>query len=156
MRAGCTYTFGVHSAASRVEAALGLLLRRSTRAHLYEGLVEEIEGVDETTYPVLSGISRLEPVSTTRLADEIGIDRTATTRYAARLEKAGLVERRPDSTDLRSTLLSLTPEGQAAIEVARQRLLTRLDRIVSGWTPLEADLFAAILEHLVGKLRDES
>lgn len=143
----------MHSAATRVEAALGLLLRRSTRAHLYEGLVE---GVDETTYPVLSGIARLEPVSATRLADEIGIDRTATTRYAARLEKAGLVERRPDSSDARSTLLSLTDEGQGAVQQARERLLARLDHVVSGWSPVEADLFAAILEHLVGALREES
>lgn len=156
MRAACTYTDRVYSAAARVEAALGLLLRRSTRAHLYDDLVSDLGGVDETTYPVLSGIARMEPVSSTRLADEIGIDRTATTRYAARLEKAGLVAREPDPGDARSTLLRLTDEGRAAIDSARRRLVDRLDEIVAEWTPLEAELFATVLEHLVAKLRPES
>jgi DNA-binding MarR family transcriptional regulator len=95
-------------------------------------------------------------VSSTRLADEIGIDRTATTRYAARLVKAGLVEREPDPGDARSTLLRLTGEGRAAIDSARRRLVDRLDEIVADWTPLEAELFATVLEHLVAKLRPES
>ncbi|WNV88867.1 MarR family transcriptional regulator [Umezawaea sp. Da 62-37] len=146
----------MHSAASRVEAALGLLLRRTTRANLYDNLVTDVTGVDETTYPVLSGIARMEPVSSTRLADEIGIDRTATTRYAARLEKAGLVRREADPGDARSTLLLLTPDGRSAIDSARRKVVDRLDGIVAEWTPLEAELFASVLEHLVGKLRTES
>ena len=146
----------MQSAAARVEAALGLLLRRSTRAHLYDDLVTGVHGVDETTYPVLSGIARLEPVSSTRLSDEIGIDRTATTRYAARLEKAGLVTREPDPGDARSTLLLLTDAGRVASDSARRKLVDRLDGIVAEWTPLEAELFATVLEHLVGKLRPES
>jgi len=35
-------------------------------------------------------------------------------------------------------------------------LVDRLDEIVAKWTPLEAELFATVLEHLVAKLRPES
>ena len=139
--------------AERVEVALGLLLRRGTRAGLYTALVDGLNGVDETTYPVLSGIARLGAVSSSRLAGEIGIDRTATTRYAGRLEAAGLVARAPDPDDARATLLSLTPAGRAAIGAARERLVSRLDAMLDEWDAGERAVFAEIFECLVGTLR---
>lgn len=39
-----------------------------------------------TTYPVLSGLGRLGPTTATHLASVIGVDRSATTRYASKLE----------------------------------------------------------------------
>jgi DNA-binding MarR family transcriptional regulator len=140
-------------AAGRVEAALGLLVRRSTRAGLYGALVAGIEGLGETTYPVLSGLARLGPVTSTRLADEIGIDRTATTRYAGRLEAAGLLARTPDPSDARATLLLLTASGEAAVAAARERLTGRLAEVLAGRPPAERAVFAAVLEELVEALR---
>ncbi|HEY3477919.1 MAG TPA: MarR family transcriptional regulator [Streptomyces sp.] len=143
-------------AAARVEASLGLLLRRGTRAALYEQLIRGLPGVTETTYPVISGIARLEPVSSSRLADEIGIDRTATTRYASRLESAGLIARTPDPTDARATLLSLTEQGRTTIATCRARLTEHLTDLLSRWSPSEQDVFAAVLEDFVGQLRSET
>ncbi|MEU3464132.1 MarR family transcriptional regulator [Streptomyces sp. NPDC006733] len=139
--------------AARVEASLGLLLRRSTRAGLYAGLVDQLEGVNETTYPVLSGIARLEPVSSSRLAAEIGIDRTATTRYAGRLADAGLVAREPDPADARSTLLRLTERGRSTIDVARVRLVGQVEDALASWPADERAVFATVLEHFVETLR---
>lgn len=136
----------------RVKAALGILLQRSTRAALYTELVDGLDGVDETTYPVLNGIARLEPVSSSRLADAIGIDRTATTRYAGRLEAAGLVVREADPADARSTLLRLTAPGRSAVGVARERMVSRLESVLAECAD-GGEAFASILERLVSTLR---
>ncbi|MGW7575693.1 MarR family winged helix-turn-helix transcriptional regulator [Streptomyces sp. NPDC054765] len=141
------------SVAASVEASLGLLLRRGTRASLYSALVDQLDGVNETTYPVLSGIARLEPVSSSRLATEIGIDRTATTRYADRLVTAGLVARDADPADARSTLLRLTEQGRSVIDIARMRLLGQVEDALSEWPAEERVVFAAVLERFVETLR---
>lgn len=141
--------------ALRVEAALDLLLRRSTRAHLYADLLGDLGGVDPTTYPVLSGIARLEPVSATRVAFEVGIDRTATTRYASRLEQSGLVRREPDPADARSALLRLTRAGRTTVDVAHARLVTSLESVLADLPDHETESFASVLERLVAAMRGE-
>jgi DNA-binding MarR family transcriptional regulator len=47
-------------------------------------------------------------VPAARRAEYLGIDRSGTSRYADRLEAAGLVERTTDPLDRRAALLSLT------------------------------------------------
>ena len=137
---------------ARIEAAIGQLLRRSTRAHLYENMVAGLDGVDATTYPVLSGVARWQPVSATNLALEIGIDRTATTRYASRLQQAGLIDRVPDPTDARATLIRLTAAGERVVATMRERLVDHLETATADWPESEAQQFASALERLVDTL----
>lgn len=137
---------------ARIEASIGQLLRRSTRAHLYDNMVAGLDGVDSTTYPVLSGVARWQPISATNLAQEIGIDRTATTRYASRLQLSGLLDRVPDPADARATLLRLTPAGEQVVETMRDRLVGHLEAATADWPDAEAQQFAESLERLVDTL----
>jgi DNA-binding MarR family transcriptional regulator len=134
------------SSSRRVEAALSMLTLRATRNVLYDRLVDDIDGVDATTYPLLSGLARFGPMSATRLAEALGFDRTVTTRYASRLEAAGLLERSDDATDRRATVLLLTPAGRAAAGIARRRLTATIDEVLGGWTKREGERFAVALE----------
>ncbi|MFF3597865.1 MarR family winged helix-turn-helix transcriptional regulator [Kitasatospora indigofera] len=130
--------------------ALGLLLRRSTRARLYVRLTEGLgEAVDDLTYPVLSGLARTGPRSAADLGREIGLDRTTVTRRADRLEQAGLLERRPDPADGRATLLALTDDGHAVVAATRRRLTDAVDASLSGWPPADARNFARLLRRFV-------
>jgi DNA-binding MarR family transcriptional regulator len=114
--------------------ALGQLLLRRNRSALYDAVLDSAPpGVDRQTYPVLSGLDRLGPQSAARLAEEVGIDRSGASRYADRLETAGLVERSPDPCDGRATLLSLTPEGRAAVTVLRDALTRHLAGLIADW-----------------------
>jgi len=115
-------------------------------------MVAGLDGVDSTTYPVLSGVARWQPISATNLAQEIGIDRTATTRYASRLQQAGLVDRVPDPADARATLLRLTPGGEQIVETMRSRLVGHLEAATADWPDDEAQQFASSLERLVDTL----
>jgi DNA-binding MarR family transcriptional regulator len=135
--------------AAQVEAALGVLLLRANRAHLYGRVTQAVPEVDATTYPVLSGLARTGPVTATRLAELIGLDRTVTTRHATRLEQVGLVSRTPDPEDARATRLALTPAGQRAVKLMRTALRGIFSDALAGWDNAEAEIFAHQLGRLV-------
>jgi len=50
------------------------------------------------------------------LADRLLLSRSATTRFADRLERAGLIERRSAMSDRRGTVVLLTVEGKAELK----------------------------------------
>jgi DNA-binding MarR family transcriptional regulator len=132
-----------------IAEAFGRLLLRSTRARLYSRLTAGLDGaLDEATYPVISGLARTGPVSAAQLAADIGIDRSVVSRHATRLAQAGLIERRPDPSDQRATLLSLTSRGLEAVRQMRQRLAAIFDDYLATWPPGEAAQFAASLRRI--------
>ncbi|MET9415756.1 MarR family transcriptional regulator [Streptomyces klenkii] len=140
------------TSAARVAAAIGALTLRATRAGLYGRLTSGVEGVDATTYPVLSGLARLGPVTATKLAEAIGMDRTVTTRYATRLQEAGLIARSPDPADARATRLVLTVEGEKAVAALRGAMESFVAEEMATWPPDEAAAFAMRLERLTQSL----
>lgn len=125
--------------ARHLEQALGRLLLRRNRNALYDAVLDSAPaGVDRQTYRVLSGLARLGPQSAARLADEVGIDRSGASRYADRLESAGLLERSPDPSDGRATLLALTPKGHAAVADLRDALTRHLADRIADWPDWQA------------------
>jgi DNA-binding MarR family transcriptional regulator len=133
----------------QVADAIGRLLLRSSRAHLYSVLTADVGGVDETTYPVLSGLARTGTVTASELAAEIGLERTVTTRYASRLAAAGLLARRAHPTDARATNLMLTDRGRLAVEGMRERLHALIDDAMAQWTPEERTTFGRLFDQVV-------
>src|SRR5215469_235965 len=91
------------------------------------------KGVDSQTYPVLNTLAAVGPVTAARLAEHIGIDRSGTSRYADRLEAAGLIKRTTDPLDRRATLLSLTPKGARVIDKLNAVLTAHLRSLAEGW-----------------------
>ena len=144
--AGCVE----NDAGREIADALGVLLKRSSRIELHRSLTAGMaEGVDELTYPVLSGLARTGPRSAADLAAEVGLDRSGITRRASRLAAAGLVRREPDPADRRATLLSLTDEGERAVETLRQRLADRITAGLASWPADEAKAFAGHLRRFI-------
>ncbi|PYC87426.1 MarR family transcriptional regulator [Streptomyces tateyamensis] len=137
-----------HQLGTEIADALGLLLRRSTRARLYGRLTDGLP-VDEFGYPVLSALARAGACSAAELAGEVGLDRTVVTRRATHLETAGLLRREPDPADRRATLLLLTDEGTAVVAELRRRLATLIADSLHDWPPTEAQAFAAGLTRFV-------
>jgi DNA-binding MarR family transcriptional regulator len=142
------------AAAAQIAAAFGPLLLRQTRAQLYDRLTDGVAGVDDATYPVLSGLARSGSATASRLAEQIGLDRTVTTRHATRLEQAGLITRAADPHDARATVLSLTPDGRDAVATMRDRLETLISDALHSWSPDAATAFAHDLQRLVSALVD--
>jgi len=151
MRARCTLVCeGMKSPGTDVAEVWGVLVLRATRARLYEMLTARLHAsLDEATYPVLSGLARVGPVSSAELADRIGLDRSVVSRHAARLCRAKLVARKPDPEDRRAVLLLLTAPGRRVVRAMRQRLARILDDHFDTWPPGEARRFAANFRKLV-------
>jgi DNA-binding MarR family transcriptional regulator len=92
-------------------------------------------GVEMEDYGFLSFVGTLQPVTRTRLAQATGLRRTTIRDALARLIERGHVQQGPNPRDGRSTLLTLTPEGQAIFDrglPAFRRFLGRLDDALGG------------------------
>jgi DNA-binding MarR family transcriptional regulator len=76
------------------------------------------------------------------------------TKRLDRLAEAGLVERRPDPSDRRGTLVQLTPKGRALVDAALETHVANEERLLEPLTAAERgaldDLLRKLLAHLEG------
>ena len=92
-------------------------------------------GVDPGEYGPVSFIGVLQPVTRTRLAAATGERRTTQRDLIRRLLDRGHLREVPNPRDGRSTLLELTPAGQAVFDrgaPAFRRALQRMDEALDG------------------------
>jgi DNA-binding MarR family transcriptional regulator len=95
----------------------------------------ERAGVSLEDYGFLSFVGMLQPVTRTELASVTGIRRTTLRDSLRRMIEKGHVHEAANPQDGRSTLLTLTPEGQAIFDrglPAFQRVLKRIDEALDG------------------------
>jgi DNA-binding MarR family transcriptional regulator len=88
-------------------------------------------GVSPDEWAVLSAVGLFRSVAPTQLAAVLRVPPTSISRYAARLERQGLVTRVPNPTDGRSRLLELTEAGRdrvAAISPRFRALVADLEQ----------------------------
>jgi DNA-binding MarR family transcriptional regulator len=126
------------------------LERRMARvwAHVLRASFRELS---RTATSVLALLRDAGPRRVTELAAAEAVAQPSMTTLVGRLERQGLVERRPDPTDARAVLVALTPPGREALAAqgrARAAVLTaRLDALsAADRNALRAALPA--LEHL--------
>jgi DNA-binding MarR family transcriptional regulator len=89
-------------------------------ARLTERIADEMErraGLPAAWIDVLANL-KVEPRRMNELADDLILSRGGATRLIARMEEAGLVERRTPPHDRRATFAVITDAGREAIERA--------------------------------------
>ena len=83
------------------------------------------------------------------LASRLLLSRSATTRFAERLERAGLVERSPTDTDGRGREITLTHDGRSRLrDATRTHLRGVVEYFAAHLEPGDAERLAAILRRL--------
>jgi DNA-binding MarR family transcriptional regulator len=108
-------------------------------------------------FDVLATLRRAGPpfrLTPTALYSALMLSSGAMTNRIDRLERAGLVERLPDPTDRRGTLVGLTSSGQKVIDHAIGAHLANETRLLSGLTGEERAVLAALLRKLLLSLGD--
>ncbi|ACU76068.1 transcriptional regulator, MarR family [Catenulispora acidiphila DSM 44928] len=109
--------------------------RRETANHLriaigaFRRRVDEAAIAGELTNPQLTALSRLDrlgPMTTTALARREQITPQAMGTTISGLEKLGLIARTPHTTDARQSILTLTPEGLAALHTGRNAVTDKI------------------------------
>ena len=106
-----------------------------------------------TAVSTLSALERRGPHRISELAALQGVAQPSMTVLVGSLEQAGLVTRRPDPSDGRAVLVSLTPQGEEFLAGRRRAGAERLSEIVGRLTAAEADALAAAVPALL-RLRE--
>lgn len=91
-------------------------------------------------------------LSPTRLYEAAMISSGGMTARLDRLERAGLIERRPDPNDRRGKLIALTEQGRKVIDATIARHVANEERLLSVLTPAEQEKLNALLKKLIAGL----
>jgi DNA-binding MarR family transcriptional regulator len=112
----------------------GAIVNELGMAFRYANTIANLElraaGVDPVEYGPLSFIGVMQPVTRTQLAEATGQPRTTVRDMLRGPLERGHVRETPNPRDGRSTLLELTPQGQAIFDrgiPAFRRALARID-----------------------------
>lgn len=134
------------------------LVRCETR--LYNALDDELRerhGIVTSQFEFLLYLRVHPQPRVADLATEFAVGVGAVSKSIDRLEQRGLVTRRPNPNDRRSTILALTEEGRGLIDAARITFEARLDQIFGvGCAPEQIVAAAAVLAALRATLEREN
>jgi DNA-binding MarR family transcriptional regulator len=123
--------------ANRLRIAVGAFKRR----------LQDTSTGGELSNPQLTALSRLDrlgPMTTAALARREQISPQAMGTTVAGLERLGLVARSADPSDARRSILSLTPEGRAAVHSGRNAVVDRVTAVLQdSFTDSEVELLSA-------------
>ena len=134
---------------ARVDADLGWALGTVKRAYVEAAtrLAAEVPG-GTRGYLVLATSGRGEPKSQLALAQHLGVNRTVMTYLLDDLERAGLVERRPDPTDRRARRVAITDSGRTLLRELKDRLRQAEDELLGPLDDDERATLRALLQRL--------
>lgn len=94
----------------------GFLIRRLHQIHCSLFLEEtEAFNITPVQYSLMTAISRHGEADQITIAREVGLERTTVAEVLVRLERRGILVRRPAPHDRRVRLVKLTPSGRALI-----------------------------------------
>jgi DNA-binding MarR family transcriptional regulator len=133
---------------------LGLLLARAAhglKAELTAGLTEL--GISPRAHCVLSHALGGERTQS-QLAGLCSLDKTTMVVTIDELERAGLAERRPSSTDRRARIIWVSPAGEQLVERGREVVARIYDDVLGTLPEDERESFLDALELVAGRLAD--
>ena len=94
---------------------------------------------------VLAHLALLEEASSSRISAAAAADRAEVSRAVASLEKAGLIDRRPDDRNRKRLLLRLTEKGLETHRRVRRKRVTYFEHLLEDLEPDERERLDASL-----------
>jgi DNA-binding MarR family transcriptional regulator len=132
------------------------VLQRISRIYLLQSAsfaaVFERHGITFGEFEVLAALLRSGPpyrMSPTGLVDAVVLSSGAMTNRIDRVEALGLVERHPDPSDRRGTLVALTEAGRRTVDAAVVAHLANEERLLSALSPAERGTLTRALRKLL-------
>lgn len=125
-----------------IEHEVTLLIR------LAESARKTSEALDRSAYLLLGELETSGPLGIAALAQIFQVDVSTASRQTAALEAKGLVQRLPDPTDGRVSLLQITPLGRTQFQATRAARHVLFDDILAGWPEEDCRQFASYLTRL--------
>jgi DNA-binding MarR family transcriptional regulator len=138
---------------------VGRILRIQFLASARIRRVLQRHGIDWAGFDVLATLRRSGPpyrMTPTALYRELVLSSGAMTNRLDVLERAGLVERRPDPNDRRGTLIELAKKGKAVLDRAIEAHLQGEAAMVAHLSRGEQKSLADLLKKLLIEMESES
>ena len=129
-------------------------LRRGAAMQRFRERVYGHSALDMGQHDALEVIIALGEARMGDLAAALRVDPSTATRAVARLEEAGLVERRRADSDARAVVVAPTPAGTALYERAADTARAALAELFGRFAPGEQTALADLLDRLVAGLDD--
>ncbi|WAS91029.1 MarR family winged helix-turn-helix transcriptional regulator [Nannocystis punicea] len=85
------------------------------------------------------------PAKPSAVAEAVGMDRSSTSHLVGRMKGLGLVESRPDPSDRRAVVLSLSPLGEERVLAALDLRGAVFSARLQGWSDADLQAFTALL-----------
>lgn len=135
----------------------GFLLRRTHQisAAVFESACAEV-GLTPAQYGVLTVLAAEPGLDQTRLARALAFDKVTVMRVLKGLEERRLVLRERSAVSRRQMIVSLTPQGQAVLQAAREPAERAYQRLLSPLTPAQRSQLIELLQTLTDGLADEA
>ncbi len=95
------------------------------------------------------------PVTVGELADRLGLTMSTVSGVLADLDRAGLVERRPDPADRRRTIVEVAPAQAGLIGQWLDGAAMPLARVLNQLTPAEQEVFVKAMNLLEAELQEQ-
>jgi len=106
-------------------------------------------GITRGAYAVLSAIHQDEKTRPAELAAYLGMDGAAITRYLDRVEELGLIERKPNAADRRSTHLELTTDGRGVVSRGQSSSEATNEKFTASLTADEVECFQTVIRAML-------
>jgi DNA-binding MarR family transcriptional regulator len=152
MLTGMSDTAVFESTVDEVENALIPLVRYLSSARTWRRIAGSAGiHLDRARYLVLRAVAESEPVRTTAVAEQVGVDPSTMSRHLAMLERDGCVTRSADPDDGRAQAVALTPAGREVMEKARAARHELISAALAAWDDADRTHLAALL----GRLADD-
>lgn len=133
-----------------LDALPGHYIRRLQQIAVAIFMQETAEfGVTPVQFAALQMVAHQPGLDQRTLARTIGFDTSTIAGVIDRLEKRGLMTRRPSPADRRVRLLSLTAQGQRLLADVVPPMLRAQQRMLEPLPPAERDEFVRMLHVLV-------
>lgn len=104
--------------------------------------------------PALGAVHRIGPARVSDVACELQVDLSVASRQLQALEADGYVERAPDPTDRRSSVVRLSTAGEDKLRRVHERMTAVLNEALSAWQPDEVQALVDGLVRLRTDLAD--
>jgi DNA-binding MarR family transcriptional regulator len=104
----------------------------------------------------LAALDRFGPMDQVSLGGVMALDRTTILVVLSKLDRCGLIERRPSDNDKRSRIASITDAGRSLLSKARPLVDDVQERILSPLTARERSRLVELLAKVADGNNDES
>lgn len=112
-------------------------------------------GLSSGQLPVFFALGEGGPLSQKALVDVAEIEQPTMAATLARMERDGLIARRPDPEDRRSSLISLTPAAREKLAFVRDAVRSVNAAAVRDLSEAERELYLGMLGTVIKALRQD-